>query len=462
MAILKAEIIAKLNSSSHGDYLSSSSQTAPVQFDAATTPAIDLPAAVPSTFLASVSPAARDPAGSDVPVPASISNDFYLKYELEDWLSPVSFESDMASYASQYVEGTRDWAVDAIGKQFTGDANVVWLNGAAGVGKSLVAYLAARSPPSGFTLLSAFFCKHYDEKKNNAKQLVCRLVFDLACVSPVACRHLHSLMQQDKDNRTRNPTGLSILDKPIVAFSTLFLELLPLLGTSSDSKLSPDSLVSAVSPQASAARYLIVIDALDECGTQGDPTRNELLNVLASLNTPSSTGAAKLPPFVKILTTGRPEADIWKVMESLRTDSLEPTAAANARDIELFVKHEVAHFPYSLGSQTDDCCRLLMQNSEFVFVTARVLCSQLGLIVDSHHGVDGLDLLAIVKHLSASLDDQYARILRSNINTDDATDLDGYMNFMYVLLAAKVPLDCANIAVLTDLTPAGVQLVISK
>ncbi|KAJ3371814.1 hypothetical protein HDU84_001231, partial [Entophlyctis sp. JEL0112] len=137
MAILKAEIIAKLNSSSHGDYLSSSAQTAPVQFDTAETPAIDLPAAVPSTFLASVSPAARDPAGSDVPVPASISNDFYLKYELEDWLSPVSFESDMASYASQYVEGTRDWAVDAIGKQFTGDANVVWLNGAAGVGKSL-------------------------------------------------------------------------------------------------------------------------------------------------------------------------------------------------------------------------------------------------------------------------------------------------------------------------------------
>ncbi|KAJ3336459.1 hypothetical protein HDU83_009406, partial [Entophlyctis luteolus] len=33
---------------------------------------------------------------------------------------------------------------------------------------------------------------------------------------------------------------------------------------------------------------------------------------------------------------------------------------------------------------------------------------------------------------------------------------------MYVLLAAKVPLDCANIAILTDLTPAGVQLVISK
>ncbi|KAJ3337036.1 POC1 centriolar protein A, partial [Entophlyctis luteolus] len=220
--------------------------------------------------------------------------------------------------------------------------------------------------------------------------------------------------------------------------------------------------VSAVSPQATATRYLIVIDALDECGTQGDPIRNELLSLLASLNTGFSIAAAKLPPFVKILTTGRPEADIWRVMESLRTDSLEPTAAANIRDIELFVQHEVAHFPYSLGHQTDKCCQLLTEYSEYVFVAARVLCSQVRTIVDSNHGVDRLDLVALVANLSASLDDQYARILDSNIKRNDIADLDVYMKFMYVLLAAKIPLDCANIAVLTDLMPAGVQLIISK
>ncbi|KAJ3376312.1 hypothetical protein HDU84_000381, partial [Entophlyctis sp. JEL0112] len=66
------------------------------------------------------------------------------------------------------------------------------------------------------------------------------------------------------------------------------------------------------------------------------------------------------------------------------------------------------------------------------------------------------------KTIGASLDEQYARILESNIKKNDATDLDVYMKFMYVLLAAKVPLDCANIAVLANLTAAGVQLVISK
>ncbi|KAJ3336104.1 hypothetical protein HDU83_009702, partial [Entophlyctis luteolus] len=320
----------------------------------------------PTTPLTSVTPASRDPAVSDVTVPASIasvdaadttasstpivagpsSGNFYMKRELEDWLNPVSFESDMASYASQYVEGTRYWALDAIGKQFAGDANVVWLNGAVVLAShSWHIWLPLlRHPASLFclpfsasttmrkkTMQNRLFAglsmiwpvRHHllDEKKNNAKQIVCRLVYDLACVSPLAFSKLRWLMQQDKDYCTRNPTALSILDKPIVAFSTLFLELLPLLGASSD--------------QGTATRYLIVIDAVDECGTQGDPTRNGLLSLLASLNTGSSNAAAKLPPFVKILTTGRPEADIWRVMESLRTDSLEPTAEANIRDIEL-------------------------------------------------------------------------------------------------------------------------------
>ncbi|KAJ3209227.1 POC1 centriolar protein A, partial [Entophlyctis luteolus] len=425
IAVLKREILAKLNAT------------------AASVTRATAPASIPT-------------------VPVSSSDYYYLKRQLEDWLNPVSFESDMAAYASQYVPRTRVWAVGAIGRQFEGDANVVWLNGAAGVGKSLVAYLAASSPPAGFTLLSAFFCKHYDEKKNNAKQLVCRLVYDLACVSPAACREVHLLMQKDKEYCKINSNALSILDKPIVAFSSLFLELLPLLGSSNDLQSVSDSSISSVPPQAPAARYLIVIDALDECGIQGDPTRKELLSLLASLNTTTSSTAAKLPPFVKILTTGRPEADIWNVMESLRTDSLVPTAAANVRDIQLFVQHEVAHFPYSLGPQTDECCRLLTEKSEFVFVAARVLCSQLRTIVDNNHGVKGLDTVALVRSLSASLDDQYARILDSNIKKNDATDLDVYMKFMYVLLAAKAPLDCANIAILTDLTPAGVQLVISK
>ncbi|KAJ3205833.1 hypothetical protein HDU82_004941, partial [Entophlyctis luteolus] len=330
-------------------------------------------------------------AAASTPIGSGPSADYYSEQrELDDWLSPVSFKSDITAYASQYVEGTREWAVDAIGKQFAGNTNVVWLNSAAGVGKSVVAYLASQSLPASFMLLCAFFCKHYDKKKNNAKQLICRLVHDLARSSPLAFTKLHSLMQQDKDYCTHNLTVLSILDKPIVAFLQLFLDLLPLLDSSSKLNLQSDAPVLPHAP--AGTKYLIVIDALDECGTQGDPTCNELLGLLASLNSRSSQAAARLPSFVKILTTGRPKADIWKVMQSLRTDSLEPTAVANIRDIWLFVQHQVAHFPYLLGTQTDECCKLLTDKSEFVFVAARVLCSQLQQIVDNNHGVDGLDM----------------------------------------------------------------------
>ncbi|KAJ3200874.1 hypothetical protein HDU82_008533, partial [Entophlyctis luteolus] len=108
---------------------------------------------------ASVTRATAPPSTPNLPASSS-DYYYYLKCQLKDWLSLVSFESDKAAYASQYVLCTCEWAVDAIGQQFEGNANVVWLNRAAGVGKSLMAYLAARSPPAGFTLLSAFFCKY--------------------------------------------------------------------------------------------------------------------------------------------------------------------------------------------------------------------------------------------------------------------------------------------------------------
>ncbi|KAJ3189667.1 hypothetical protein HDU82_003951, partial [Entophlyctis luteolus] len=203
MAVLKREIRAKLDSGSRTAAQTVVSNIAPVQSDAGIAPSTAVLSTAPTTLPISHNGVSQSPAtidlgispdsvvsqesGSAVNVAAPItsaagsSSEYYvLKRQLKDWLKPVSFEADMDAYRRQYVPGTREWAVDAIGKQFAGDANVVWLNGAAGVGKSLVAYLAARSPPSGFTLLSAFFCKHYDETKNNAKQLVCKLVYDLA------------------------------------------------------------------------------------------------------------------------------------------------------------------------------------------------------------------------------------------------------------------------------------------
>ncbi|KAJ3193634.1 hypothetical protein HDU82_002751, partial [Entophlyctis luteolus] len=203
IAVLTREIRAKLDSTSCTAAQSVVSNIVPVPSDAAIAPSTALPSTVPITFPISLNGPSQSSAtidvgispesvvsqesGSAVTVAAPIasaavtSSEYYiLKRELKDCLKPVSFKADMDAYRRQYVPGTREWAVDAIGKQFAGDANVVWLNGAAGVGKSLVAYLAAKSPPSGFSLLSAFFCKHYDEKKNNAKQLVCRLVYDLA------------------------------------------------------------------------------------------------------------------------------------------------------------------------------------------------------------------------------------------------------------------------------------------
>ncbi|KAJ3373768.1 hypothetical protein HDU84_000949, partial [Entophlyctis sp. JEL0112] len=177
MAVLTREIRAKLDSGSLSAAQSAVSKIAPVQSDAGIAPSIVLRSTVPTSRPISVIGTPESPVTTDLPVavPASVSTVasisgptsaastpaglgssseyYFLKRKLKDWLKPVSFEADNAEYARQYVPGTREWAVEVIGTQFAGDANVVWMNGAAGVGKSLVAYLAAKSPPSGFTLL---------------------------------------------------------------------------------------------------------------------------------------------------------------------------------------------------------------------------------------------------------------------------------------------------------------------
>ncbi|KAJ3204107.1 hypothetical protein HDU82_006071 [Entophlyctis luteolus] len=106
MAVLKAEIIAKLSSAPHSNYLFPRSQTAPIQPDIAAFSSNIYPAAVPTAPVTSETPASGHPEASDVAVPATISNaargdtvaadstsvNFYMKRELQDWLNPVSFE----------------------------------------------------------------------------------------------------------------------------------------------------------------------------------------------------------------------------------------------------------------------------------------------------------------------------------------------------------------------------------
>ncbi|KAJ3289804.1 hypothetical protein HDU76_007490, partial [Blyttiomyces sp. JEL0837] len=82
---------------------------------------------------------------------------------LYKWLRPVNFTNDLARFEKDYVPGTRTWAVHDVHRWLQeGLKYFLWLNGGAGLGKSVIAYLVSQNLPFGFTLGSAFFCKHDD------------------------------------------------------------------------------------------------------------------------------------------------------------------------------------------------------------------------------------------------------------------------------------------------------------
>src|SRR5262249_55919651 len=136
----------------------------------------------------------------------------------------------------------------------------LWLNGGAGVGKSIIAWLVTNSLPDGFLLGSQFYCRHNDKLKNSAARLVATIAYDLISVVPDIATDLKAAMDQDAEDVENNQ--VSLLDQPILAFDKLVLNPLSKITT----------------PPSKA--ILIVIDALDECGKQGDSVRREFLEVL--------------------------------------------------------------------------------------------------------------------------------------------------------------------------------------
>ncbi|KAJ1557184.1 hypothetical protein HK096_008658, partial [Nowakowskiella sp. JEL0078] len=173
---------------------------------------------------------------------------------LAKWLRPV------------YVEGTRTWLVQRVHQVMESHKarviRVIWLNGVAGVGKSVMTWLLSTNLPPGSILGSRFFCRHNDEKKNNTKSVILTTAYQLSLPSELSSfrEHLFELLKIDEENIANEKKRIFELPS-----SDLFV------------KLIVDGLNKV---KSTTKDVVIIIDALDECGTQGGRERKELLSVI--------------------------------------------------------------------------------------------------------------------------------------------------------------------------------------
>ena len=277
--------------------------------------------------------------------------------DLKRWLNPVDFTGDREQYAKSYVGETRLWAIrDIVVRLRNENQPVVWLEAGAGMGKSMVAWLLTTMLPSDeFKLASQFYCRHNDVTKNNAASLVRTIIWDLAnTFADELSSFFNAAMDEDRERKSRNEE--SILKQPIWAFQKLVVEALW--------KIAPP-----------AKTYVFVIDALDECGKQGDAERNKFLDVLRRMKTANVTAGiggeqvpVALPTWVRIFTTGRPEQDIWDSLVTLRCAKLEARKSDNIRDVRKFIEARLRDaVPFDVESPVIDA---ISEKSGGVFVYA--------------------------------------------------------------------------------------------
>ncbi|KAI9361667.1 hypothetical protein DFJ73DRAFT_814003 [Zopfochytrium polystomum] len=226
---------------------------------------------------------------------------------LESWLNPFTteMEDERDALLRNFLPGTRDWLVRRPGR--TSSNRVMWLRGVAGVGKKLQAL---------HLLGGLFFCKHDDDRRSSARNLVLTVAHGLAKFS---VQYGNILLEVKRDNP-------DILSKSVFEIMSVVFE--------SKTMRRP---------------VVLIVDALDECGVIHK--RAEILLVFQELN-------RRLPPNVKIL-------DIVKAFAELPTESIEPTAEENLQDQMLFVRN------FFEGS------RILVEKSAGVFVWLAITLDQI-------------------------------------------------------------------------------------
>ncbi|KAB5588451.1 hypothetical protein CTheo_8109 [Ceratobasidium theobromae] len=360
----------------------------------------------------------------------SIANAHLVNTRLKD-LNPAKlarYDSELSKGISRRMctENTRVAVLSSLNNWSHDEstADMYWLDGMAGTGKTTIACSFSQQLHSQKQLGASFFCSRTSPECRMVGRIVPTIAYQLARYSIPYQGALCEVLGDDPDIGTTNiPTQ----------FERLLVE--PLMK------------VQAAMPE----NLVVVIDALDECEDRSGVQR--LLDLLFR-------SAGGLP--LKFFVTSRPEPEIYRKMVSQSPNSRtivhlhEIEKSLVQADIALYLEEELGQFMTPTTQQIEQ----LSQRSGSLFIYAATLVRHVQLgerLGDYEKRLDSL--LATTPHSAkqyAQLDGLYATVLDSALN-DGGLDEEGAYDVRAVLqtiICAQEPVDLETLAALAGLDNA--------
>ncbi|KAF7967624.1 hypothetical protein HWV62_33641 [Athelia sp. TMB] len=300
---------------------------------------------------------------------------------------------------------------------------VLWLYGLAGSGKSTIAAtLAQHYRESG--QLGAFlaFDRSIDERKD-PKLVVRTIAFQTGTV----------------DLRIGEKVSESFAERPSLLSSPLAYQYQTLLAP-----LQP-----AIADTVGSSYIVVVLDALDECGTP--ESRESLLKILVE-------DIPNISTHIRFIITSRKEFDIHFAFghrAHIRQVELDLTSKMAIQDIASYLRHQLVRITRQNGLEAgwpgEPTTQALLDRTNGLFIWASTSAK----FLDGYNPKKQLKLLLNTESASgaeAAIDTLYRTALMTCGEWGEAAFVQDFKNIMGIILVARIPLSTAAIDDLSSST----------
>lgn len=319
-----------------------------------------------------------------------------------------------------------DWVNDSSSQQ-----NVFWLYALAGAGKSTLSTTIAETF-RGLRILGAFLSFDRSSTERSDPNMVVRtLAFQLCTNHP----------------RVRKLICAAIDTNPDISQSTLAEQFEKLL------------IVPLSNSEWEAKPLVLILDALDECGTAGE--RKGLLDVFTD-------NSRQLPAPIRIIITSRPDSDIcdtFKSHEHIIAYELNITSQANSNDILKYFQHSFSQIrvknprlPLDMDWPGEEVLSQLVKRASGLFAWA----STASKFVDAHDPKKRLNVILTGETTSgaeAALDALYKTALEVVGSWNDEDFITDFREVMGTILVAAQPLSVVAIDQLLQLPRPSIHTI---